>query len=109
MSTPARKPRIVVDESSGSDTDPDRMELFSLGGVSYTIPTQIPTNVFLRYLWETRRRGADVAIMGLLENMAGVNAVQALMNHAELDDPMLTEIMRGLTNMIDGRIDLTGN
>lgn len=107
MSTPARKPHVV--EGPSGEHNPDRMELFSVGGVSYTIPTQIPTNVFLRYLWEARRRGVDIAIMGLLENMAGVGAVQVLMNHAELDDAMLTEIMRGLTNMVDGRIDLTGN
>lgn len=109
MSSPARKPRAVSDGQSGEPADPDRMELFAVDGVSYTIPTQIPTNMFLRYLWELRRRGVDVAIMGLLENMAGIDAVQALMNHAELDDTTLTEIMRGLTNMVDGRIDLTGN
>jgi len=54
------------------------VELFSLDGVSYTIPAKPRVNLALRYLWHAKQYGEDRAAAELLESLLGADGFEVL-------------------------------
>jgi len=110
--TPALEPvngdgpvRLVT----GSAPPAPNVELFSLDGVSYTIPAKPRVNLALRYLWHSKQYGDDRAAAELLESLLGAEGFEALMNYDDLTGDQFEAIMRVATRYTLGALeDTTG-
>ena len=94
---------------TGSAPEAPSVELFSLDGVSYTIPAKPRVNLALRYLWHAKQYGEDRAAAELLESLLGAEGFEALMNYDDLTGDQFEAIMRVATKYTLGALeDTTG-
>lgn len=99
-------PAGAVVLTSSPETLVDRIPLFSIDGVEYTIPAKPRMNVGLKYLWERRERGQDYAIPGLLMRLLGQEGFEALMDYDELDPEEFQQIVKLATGVTLGQIEV---
>ncbi len=85
--------------------EPDPIELFSLDGVSYTIPAKPRANLALRYLYEAKSIGTDYAATNLLEALVGTDGYQALMNYDDLTGDQLQEVLDAAQKITLGTLE----
>lgn len=72
----------------------ERIPLFSLDGVEYTIPAKAPFKVALKFMNESKRSGNDMfAALQLLEDMLGKDAYDKLLDFDGLTDELMGQIM----------------
>lgn len=74
--------------------------LFSLGDKHYYMPDQIPPNIAFKFLRDRRREDQIFAVAGLIENLLGAKALDAL---ADADD-MSAEDMKTLMKIINDKV-----
>ncbi len=80
--------------SAGKPEQPDdEIELFSIDGVSYTIPAKPRVNVALKYLWHVRQYGEDRAAAELMESLLGPKGFQALVEYDDLTPDQFGQIL----------------
>lgn len=89
------RPRSVEAAADEPDAEGDRVELFNIDGRSYTIPERPSANVLVRYLWFAKSN-QDHAIMQALEDLAGPEAVAALLTYEALSWEEFGAILRGI-------------
>lgn len=100
--TPAPSGLIEITTS----TEPVATEpLFSIDGVVYSMPVEVPGNVALGYLEQMRQGGEAVAIAWALEQVLGEKAYQALVNCKSLQPHQLSAIMTIVTERIMGALE----
>jgi len=90
---------------TGSAPEAPSVELFSLDGVSYTIPAKPRVNLALRYLWHAKQYGEDRAAAELLESLLGAEGFEALMNYDDLTGDQFEAIMAAATKYTLGALE----
>ncbi len=85
----------VIELVSGGDEDapPEMVDLFSIDGVTYQIPSKPRVNVALKYLWQARTVGEDHAAGELLESLLGPKGFQALVEYDDLTPEQFANIL----------------
>lgn len=91
----------VVNEE-GADA---RVPLFKLDGEEFTIPAQPKATIALRYLYDVRVKGEDIAASRLLESLLGEEGFQALMNHESLTFTQLQQVMAVAQQVVLGAVE----
>jgi len=90
---------------TGSAPPAPNVELFSLDGVSYTIPAKPRVNLALRYLWHSKQYGDDRAAAELLESLLGADGFEALVNYDDLTTEQFDAIMGAATKYTLGALE----
>lgn len=91
-------PVLNFDDRKGSGSESgedDRIVIFHLNGVDYSIPKNPRIGLGLRFANDRRTYGADVAVMNLLKSMLGDEGFEALISYEDLtasDLETVTEI-----------------
>lgn len=94
----------MVIKSSGKKAD--RVVLFTIDDVEYSVPAKPGPNVTLKFLDEMRRTGNEMfAALGLLEAMLGKEKYQDLLNYDELEDDTLGDILEQVVNLAMSRVE----
>ena len=91
--------RIAADD----DVVEERVPLFYVGDVEYTIPKDIPSGVALQYLRLAGERGEQFAAPILLTRVLGDEAYEALETSRALTDEQLQQIIDIVINLSLGR------
>jgi hypothetical protein len=71
----------------------ERVPLFYIGDIEYTIPKHIPKGVALQYLRQAGERGHELATAPLLIRVLGEDAYEALEQSKGLTDEQLESIV----------------
>lgn len=87
-------------------TQADRIPLFEIDGVEYTVPAVVPTGDALAHLAVTRGM-ADESMRGmyLLRELAGPEAMTALLGEAEMTDGDWHKLLTILSEHCFGRLE----
>lgn len=94
----------IVVKSSGKTRE--RVVLFTIDDVEYSVPKKPGANVTLKFLDEMRRTGNEMfAAMSLLETMLGKDKYQDLLNYEELEDELLGQILSQVVELAMGTVD----
>lgn len=80
-----------TDEEATTD---ERIEVFSLGGTTYTVPADPGPAFALRYLSKVREFGDDAAADYLLEAMLGDEGYKALSGFSNLKESQLLTVFQ---------------
>lgn len=91
--------RIAADD----DVVEERVPLFYIGDVEYTIPKHIPKGVALQYLRQAGERGHELATAPLLIRVLGEDAYTALEQSKALTDEQLESIVDIIVSQSLGR------
>jgi hypothetical protein len=94
-SKPAEKPKLI--ELNAPTAEVARVELFSINGKAYTVPTSMPQNKGLRYVNIARKQGPEASADYLLETLLGEEAYDALMDYDALTEEDMTNILEAVT------------
>lgn len=81
--------RIAADD----EITEERVPLFYIGDIEYTIPKHIPKGVALQYLRQAGERGHELATAPLLIRVLGEDAYEALEQSKGLTDEQLESIV----------------
>jgi len=94
----------------GPDEDGDRIPLFEIDGTEYTIPAVVPTGDALLHLAVTNNL-PDEAMRGmyLLRELAGPDALTALLGQADMSDTDWHKLISILSTHCFGRLEAPGN
>jgi hypothetical protein len=93
-------------KSSGKKQD--RVTLFTIDDVEYTVPAKPGVNVTLKFLNEMRKSNNEMfAAMALLETMLGAKAYNDLLEYDELQDEQLSAILEQVVALAMDRVDDT--
>lgn len=114
----ATRPRVPVatDEETVSNNGPivvkssgkarERVVLFIIDDVEFSVPSKPGASITLRFLDEMRRTGNEMyAAMGLLEAMLGKDKYQDLLAYEELEDDLLGQILGQVVELAMGTVD----
>lgn len=94
----------MVIKSSGKKGE--RVVLFTIDDVEYSVPAKPGPNVTLKFLDEMRRTGNEMfAALGLLEAMLGKEKYQDLLDYEELEDELLGNILEQVVNLAMSRVE----
>ena len=106
----AREPAPLSFAKRDPDAAADRIPLFEVDGVEYTIPAVIPTGEALMHLATTRGM-QDEAMRGmyLLREIAGPAAFNALLGEAEMTPKDWHQLTTVLTEHTFGPLEKPGN
>lgn len=83
----------------------EQIELFSIDGVSYTIPNKARVNVGLKYMKLMRDQSANAADAWLLEALLGKEAFEALTNYDDLTPEVLEAIVAAAAKVVLGEME----
>lgn len=114
--TTAKKTVAKVDDETVENTGPiivkssgvtkERVTLFQIDDVDYTVPAKPGVNITLKFLNEMRKTGNEMfAALGLLEAMLGVDAYNELLEFDELDDELLGTILEQVVKLAMERVE----
>ncbi|MFJ4626172.1 hypothetical protein [Streptomyces sp. NPDC088847] len=85
---------IKIVELKSDQEAGERIPLFTIDGVEYTIPAKAPFKVALKFMNEAKRSGNDTyAALQLLEDMLGKDAYEKLLDFDGLTDDLMGEIL----------------
>jgi hypothetical protein len=100
---PTPKPRPVAVPVDGfepirivtPETPPEieLVEIFSIDGKPFCIPMDVSPSVSLRFMKLARLEGMEIAMAGLLEEMLGTEAYDALANYPHLTKEQFADVM----------------
>ena len=92
------------------DTPPDAIPLFSIDGVTYSMPGEVSAATSLKALDLARRSGMESAVSWILEEVLGLEAYTALLNCKALKASQLAAIMEVVEKHTLGAMEAsTGN
>lgn len=94
----------IVVKSSGKAAE--RVVLFTIDGVEFTVPKRPGVNMTLKFLNEMRKSKNEMfAALGLLEAMLGEEKYNELLDYEELEDDLLGEILEQVVKLAMDRIE----
>lgn len=91
------------------DAVADRIALFEIDGVEYTVPAVVPTGESLRLLVNTNGLNESMRGAYLLETLAGHEALNALLGQAEMTDDDWHKLIGRLSRHAFGDLEEPGN
>ncbi|MGR4847913.1 hypothetical protein [Streptomyces sp. LARHCF252] len=80
-------------EIGKNKVDAERVPLFIIEGVTYSVLKKPRPNIGLRYMRVLKEEGQEIAVAGLLEAMLGKEAFVALTECEDLTEEEFEEIM----------------
>lgn len=83
----------------------ERVVLFSLDDQEFTIPKKFPVGLGLKVIRTMRRRGQEVAMAELLEEVIGEDAYEALVNYPDLSNDDIEHLMQIVNKLALGSLD----
>lgn len=90
----AYEPVQISTKRSPDEPEPERLVLFYIDGEAYSVPTQLPPAIGLRYLRDIREGGnTDYAMAGLLTEAMGEQAFDALADCDQVDGDAMARIV----------------
>ncbi len=91
-------------------TEPERIELFTLEGKTYTMPKKLSANKLLAFMQEMRANGQEAAAVGLLIDCIGMAGYQKLRAYPGLQFADLKAIFDAVSLAAMGAMEeMTGN
>lgn len=100
------KPAPVV-ITTDTEANEERLPVFSIDGVEYTMPAEVPASMALRVLDTIRRLGQEAAVSYLLEEVLGPEAYQALLNCRTLKPEQLKAVVAVVQDHVLGAVEET--
>lgn len=85
------------------DVEEERVPLFYLGDVEYTIPREIPPGAALQYLRQARESGHELATPPLLIRVLGEDAYMALEQSKAVREDQLERIVKLIVDLALGQ------
>jgi hypothetical protein len=102
------QPEVLrITSRSATPVPVKQVTLFELDGIAYTVPAELPPKVGIDYLRQVRLNGRDVAIVGLLDDVLGAAAVDALLvANIEPDEmtALQSAVERHVTGVLEGKV-----
>lgn len=96
----------MIDLKRSEGGQPEEMvDLFSIDGVVYQIPSKPRVNVALRYLWHAKQHGEDKAAAELLEALLGEKGFKALIEYDDLTPDDFTNILKAAQQVTLGALE----
>ncbi len=90
--TAGHEPVRIVSASPGGA--PAKMiDLFEMDGVMHQIPAKPRINLVLRFLFQAKTLGEDMAAANLLESLIGTDGFAALVNYDDLEPDQFQQIL----------------
>ena len=68
----------MIELTSEAPSSADTIDVFSLDGVTYTMPAEPQPSIGLRFVWEMKTTGEMDAVANLLISTVGADAFEAL-------------------------------
>ncbi len=87
----------------------DRVVLFKIDGREYSVPATPRAVIGIRYLRNLRRQGQDFAAAALLEELLGVDGLDALCDYDDLTTEQFKSIMSSAQKLVMGAMEDEGN
>lgn len=81
-------------ELKSSDEAVEQVELFSIDGVSYTIPNKVRANITLKMMRMIRTDGEMAASAWLVEELVGEEGFNALCDYDDLTDEQFEQVLK---------------
>jgi hypothetical protein len=85
--------------------EPERIPVFSLDGVVYTIPGRVPAGLTLQVMEDMGTRGEEAAMVSALRTLMGEEAYTALKTCEYLTSEQLAEILDSVMERITGAVE----
>lgn len=83
----------------------ERVVLFSLDDREFTIPRKFPIGLGLKVIRTMRKRGNEIGMAELLEEVIGADAYDALVNYPDLENGDIERLMEIVTSLALGSLD----
>jgi len=97
---------MALIEITTTDAPPvEREDLFSIDGVVYTIPKDMPGTLALTLLDTARKQGESVAISWLLEEVLGENAYGALLACKTVTRTQMSAVVTVIREKVMGALE----
>ena len=87
------------------ESEDDRIVVFTLNGVDYSIPRRVNMSIGLRFIRDRARFGSDVAIVNLMEEMLGEDGYNALLSYDGVTDKDFETITEVLSRAAMGKLE----
>jgi hypothetical protein len=101
----APTPGIVVLTTSDEAVEHERVPIFEIDGVTYSVERKPRVGVSLGYLRRLGTDGSDAAIGYLLENMIGTAGMKALEEYEELTKEQLQDVIARVKHYAMGGLE----
>jgi hypothetical protein len=92
----------IISLRSAPEDEAERIDLFRIDGVVYTMSVRPRANVSLKYAWIAREKGMEAAASYALEALIGDDGYQALMNFSGLAPEDLDQIVSAASKIMAG-------
>jgi hypothetical protein len=92
----------IISLKSRDDEEDERVDLFQIDGVTYSMSVRPRANVSLKYAWIAREKGLEAAYSYALEALLGDDGYQALMNFSGLTQEALNQIVTAASKILAG-------
>lgn len=79
--------------------------LFSLGDKHFYMPDQIPPNIAFKFLRDRRREDQTYAVAGLIENLLGPKALDALADADDMSGEDMKTLMKIINDKVMGKLE----
>ena len=103
--TAAAQPGIVSLNSARHPPAEERIDAFSINGVTYSILTRPRTNQGLKYVHLARTKGSEIAIDYMLEVLLGVEGYAALRDFDDLTEDDLKAVIDAASRIMAGAVE----
>lgn len=100
---------VIELPASTASAATDRVTLFKIDGREYSVPASPRAVIGIRYLRNLRRQGQDHATAALLEELLGVDGLDALCDYDDLTQDQFKSIMAGAQKLVMGALEDEGN
>jgi hypothetical protein len=93
-------PQVIALQSAKKPAAVKRVELFSIDGEVYSVPTSVSRNVGLKYVHIARKEGPEAAADYMLESLLGQEGYEALINFEDLSEDDLKNIVEACSHIM---------
>jgi hypothetical protein len=100
----AEAPQIIALKTN-KDRKVSTVELFSIDGKAYSVPTSVRPNEALKVMHFTRTRGETAGVSYMLESMLGEEGYLALLDYDDLEEEDLEKIIKIASEIVAGALE----
>lgn len=100
-----RKTPVIDFDARDDKGDEERIVIFHLNGKDYSVPKRPRMNFGLRFSYERRAYGTDVAVSNLMRNMIGAEGFESLMEYDGLTDSDIEAITEICSRAAMGKLE----
>ncbi len=101
-------PEIIVIESGAAEPDAETVPVFTLKGVTYSMPADVKAKKSLKLLWVVRRDGMMLGGMEMVRDLLGETALNVLLDDDDVTDDHMTRVINLLMKNAFGELVESG-